>query len=80
MLGYLFLNIIGSSKITIFPRAMHSKNCLLLGTDNVQGQKNKKLREILKPMAKHGKSKPKQPRVNYVSQVKIVELIIIIIN
>ena len=38
MLGYLSLEIICSSKLTVFARAMLSVNCSLLGTDNVRGQ------------------------------------------
>ena len=43
MLGYLSLDIICSSRLTVFlahsfPRAALSENCLLLGTDNVRGQ------------------------------------------
>ena len=38
MLGYLSLDIICRSKLTVFPRATLSENCLLLGTDNLRGQ------------------------------------------
>ena len=38
MLGYLSLDIICSSWLTVFLELRSPKNCLLLGTDNVRGQ------------------------------------------
>ena len=38
VLGYLSLDIICSSQLTIFLQLRVSENCSLLGTDNVRGQ------------------------------------------
>ena len=38
MHGYLSLDIICSSKLTVFLELFLSENCSLLGTDNVRGQ------------------------------------------